>query len=112
MKRCHGSCSVVPNPAPVKLMLPNGSTLSCEPQRLRGSLEAPKFRRHTLTEVDWNALWLVSCNPFHEKASPVRSRSRVSPGRRGDVLSCIPVERTTRLPSALSLTSLFEVGAH
>ena len=33
-----------------------------EPQRLRGSTEAPKFQCQTLPEVDWGALWLVSCN--------------------------------------------------
>lgn len=36
--------------------------LSCEPQRLCGSLEAPTFRCQTLPEVGWNALWLVSCS--------------------------------------------------
>jgi hypothetical protein len=41
---------------------PNGSALSCEPQRLRGSLEAPMFQCQTLPEVDWNELWLVSCS--------------------------------------------------
>jgi len=35
---------------------------SCEPQRLRGPTEALEFQCQTLPEVDWNALWLVSCN--------------------------------------------------
>jgi hypothetical protein len=35
---------------------------SCEPQRLRGSAEAPKFQCPTLPNVDWKELWLVSCN--------------------------------------------------
>jgi hypothetical protein len=35
---------------------------SCEPQRLRGATEAPKFQCRTLPKVGWNALWLVSCN--------------------------------------------------
>ncbi len=35
---------------------------SCEPQRLRGPAEAPKFHCQTLPEADWSALWLVSCN--------------------------------------------------
>jgi hypothetical protein len=34
--------------------------LSCEPQRLRGLIEAPRFQWHPLPEVDWNALWLGS----------------------------------------------------
>src|SRR5262245_18382945 len=44
------------------IRLPNGSALSCEPQRLRGSPEAPRFQRQTLPEVDWSMLWLVSCS--------------------------------------------------
>jgi len=35
---------------------------SCEPQRLCGPAEAPRFQCQTLPEVDWDALWLVSCN--------------------------------------------------
>ena len=35
---------------------------SCEAQRLRGPAEAPRFQGQTLPKVDWNALWLVSCN--------------------------------------------------
>jgi len=42
--------------------LPNGSALSCEPQRLRGTPEAPKCRCQTLPEADWNTLWLGSCS--------------------------------------------------
>jgi len=41
---------------------PNDWRFSCEPQRLRGPTEAPKFQCQTLPEVDWNVLWLVSCN--------------------------------------------------
>ena len=36
--------------------------LSCEPQRHRGSLEAPKCQCQKATTADWNALWLVSCS--------------------------------------------------
>jgi hypothetical protein len=36
--------------------------LSCEPQRLRGPIEAPKFQCQTVREVDWSTLWLVSCS--------------------------------------------------
>jgi len=39
---------------------PTDWALSGEPQRLRGSLEAPKPPCSTLPEVHWNALWLVS----------------------------------------------------
>jgi hypothetical protein len=42
--------------------LPNGPALSCEPQRLRGSPEAPELQCQRLPKVDWNALWLVSCS--------------------------------------------------
>jgi hypothetical protein len=41
---------------------PTDWRFSCEPQRLRGPTEAPKFQSQTLPDVDWNALWLVSCN--------------------------------------------------
>ncbi len=41
---------------------PTDWRFSCEPQRLRGPTEAPKSRCQTLPELDWNALWLVSCN--------------------------------------------------
>jgi len=34
----------------------------CEPERLRGPTEAPKFQCPTLPEVDWSVLWLGSCN--------------------------------------------------
>ena len=47
---------------------PNGPALSCEPQRLRGSLEAPEFQCQTLPEVDWNALWLGSCSALLDGA--------------------------------------------
>lgn len=40
----------------------NGSALSCEPQRLRGSTEAPELQCQMLPEVDWKALWPVSCS--------------------------------------------------
>jgi hypothetical protein len=38
---------------------PTERALSYELQRLRVSLEAPEFRRQTLSEVDWNTLRLV-----------------------------------------------------
>ena len=44
------------------LLLYNGWALSCEPQRLRGSLEAPECDAKTVSRTDWNTLWLVSCS--------------------------------------------------
>ena len=41
---------------------PTDRALSCEPQRLRRSIEAPKLQGQTLPEVDWGGLWLVSCS--------------------------------------------------
>ena len=41
---------------------PNGSALSCEARRLRGSTEAPGLQCERLPKVDRNALWLVSCS--------------------------------------------------
>jgi len=35
---------------------------SCEPQRLRGSPEAPELHCKRLPEVAWNTRWLVSCS--------------------------------------------------
>jgi hypothetical protein len=43
-------------------LLPNGPALSCEPQRLRGSLEEPEFDAKTVPWIDWNELLGVSCN--------------------------------------------------
>jgi hypothetical protein len=37
--------------------LPNGLALSCEPQRLRGPLEAPKLQCQTLPNVERSSLW-------------------------------------------------------
>jgi len=39
---------------------PTDRALNCEPQRLRGPAEAPRFQRQTLPPVDWNALCHVS----------------------------------------------------
>ena len=36
--------------------------LSCEPQHLRGPTEAPECDAKTVSRIDWNALWLVSCS--------------------------------------------------
>lgn len=35
---------------------------SCEPRRLRGPTEALLFQCQILPDVDWNELWLGSCN--------------------------------------------------
>ena len=46
----------------------NGSALSCEPQRLRGSPEAPELQCQRLPKVDWRALWLVGCSALLDGA--------------------------------------------
>jgi hypothetical protein len=65
-----------------------------------------------LKPIDWLKPAAVSFSGFHEKASLVKPRCRPSPGRLGDLWFHASAERTTRLPSALSMTSLLEVGAH
>jgi hypothetical protein len=39
--------------------------LSCEPQRLCGSIGAPKLQCQTLPEADWAALWIVCCSTLY-----------------------------------------------
>ena len=48
--------------------MPNRSALSCEPQRLLGSPEAPELQCQRLPKVDWNALWLGSCSALLDGA--------------------------------------------
>ena len=57
--------------------------LSCEPQRLRGSTEAPRLQCQRLPEVDWNALWLVSCSALLDRAPRRLREAIVWTGRTG-----------------------------
>ena len=41
---------------------PNGLAVQLRATGLRDPTEAPEFQCQTLPKVDWNALWLVSCN--------------------------------------------------